>query len=101
MSVKFVIVPVDLVYVPTQEEIQKKQLQFPLSVDRIYKMVSANSTRCTFIKATVASPIVNEKEYGRHNKVECLDSGESIKEICIPIRIDRLGNILPSEELKL
>jgi CRISPR-associated endonuclease Csn1 len=101
LPARYVLAPGDLVYLPTKDEIKKKQLTFPLDVDRIYKMISASSNRCTFIKAIVATPIVDKVEYLAHNNVECLDSGESIKEICIPIRTDRLGNILPLEDFNL
>lgn len=41
----------------------------------------------------VASPIYDKKEYTSLNKIELTDDKISIKEWCIPILIDRLGNI--------
>lgn len=41
----------------------------------------------------VASPIYDKKEYISLNKVELSDDKISIKEWCIPIEVDRLGNI--------
>ena len=32
-------------------------------------------------------------EYTRHNKMQRAITGEMIKEVCIPLKVDRLGNI--------
>lgn len=84
--------PGDLVYVPTKEEIATKNYSF--AKDRIYCMVSYSGTDCYFISNSIASPILNKVEYGPLNKVSRTPSGEMIKEICVPIKVDRLGNIL-------
>ena len=84
--------PGDLVYVPTKEEIATKNYSF--AKDRIYCMVSYSGTDCYFISNSIASPILNKVEFGLLNKVSRTPSGEMIKEICVPIKVDRLGNIL-------
>ena len=84
--------PGDLVYVPTKEEIATKNYSF--AKDRIYCMVSYSGTDCYFISNSIASPILNKVEFGPLNKVSRTPSGEMIKEICVPIKVDRLGNIL-------
>ena len=84
--------PGDLVYVPTAEEIAAKQYRY--TKDRIYKMVSYSGTDCYFIAQSTASPILNKVELGLLNKIARTPSGEMIKEICIPIKVDRLGNLL-------
>lgn len=84
--------PGDLVYVPTAEEIAVKQYRY--TKDRIYKMVSYSGTDCYFIAQSTASPILNKVELGLLNKIARTPSGEMIKEICIPIKVDRLGNLL-------
>lgn len=84
--------PGDLVYVPTAEEITVKQYRY--TKDRIYKMVSYSGTDCYFIAQSTASPILNKVELGLLNKIARTPSGEMIKEICIPIKVDRLGNLL-------
>ena len=89
----FVLSPNDLVYVPSDDEIRAKK-NVSLSCDRIYKMVSANKSQCFFIQSNVANLIVSKVEFSKANKMERALSGEMIKEICIPIKVDRLGNIL-------
>ena len=84
--------PGDLVYVPTAEEIETKNYLY--TKDRIYKMVSYSGTDCYFIANTIANPLLNKVEFGLLNKVARTPLGEMIKEICIPIKVDRLGNIL-------
>ena len=66
----------------------------PVNVDRIYKMVSATGNRCFFVKATVASPIIDKYEYSSMNKMERAITGEKITEVCVPVKVDRLGNII-------
>ena len=90
---KFFLSPNNLVYVPTIEEIKKDKINLPLDVSRIYKMVSANKNQCFFIKENVANSIINKKEFSSANKMERALTGEMIKEVCIPIKADRLGNI--------
>ena len=91
---KFVLSPNDLVYVPTKEELQSGNIMHPLNRSRIYKMVSCSGKRCHFIPACVAYPIIQTKELGNNNKDERAWSSEMIKEICVPIKVDRLGNIM-------
>lgn len=42
----------------------------------------------------VAKSVVDKVEYTQLNKVEFTDNKESIKETCIPLKVDRLGNII-------
>ena len=86
--------PNDLVYVPTKAELEHGVDMASLDKDRIYKMVSADRSNSHFVKESVASPIVNKVEFGSHNKMQCAVTGEMIKEICIPLKVDRLGNII-------
>lgn len=90
---KFFLSPNDLVYVPTIEEIKDDKINLPLDVDRLYKMVSANKNQCFFTKEYVANSIVNKYEFSSANKMERALTGEMIKDVCIPIKVDRLGNI--------
>ena len=89
----FTLSPNDFVYVPTPDELESGIISEPIDNSRIYKMVSANNNRCAFIPATVATPIEDKVEFRSDNKIENLPTGESIKSICLPIKIDRLGNI--------
>ena len=90
----FYLSPCDLVYVPTAEEIESGVIADVIDTDRIYKAVSFNGAQSFFIKYSVASPVVDKKEYGPLNKAERTITGEMIKAICVPIKVDRLGNIV-------
>ena len=87
----FVLSPNDLVYVPN---IGEDVSAFSLDHDRIYKMVSASGPQCFFVRNIVSSPIINKFEFSPLNKMERALTGEMIKEICLPIKVDRLGNIV-------
>lgn len=90
---KYILSPNDLVYLPTADEIKSGIITEPLDVARIYKMVSSEKQQCFFIQSSVAKCIVDKTEFTRHNKMERSMTGEMIKQTCIPIEIDRLGNI--------
>lgn len=90
----FYLSPNDLVYLPTEEEIKRGCVSLISHENRIYKMVSAGDYMCFFVSASVAKPIVNKVEFSSQNKMERAVAGEMIKEICIPIKVDRLGKIV-------
>lgn len=83
--------PGDLVYVPTEEE-QEVEVG-NINAQRIYKMVSCTGKKCHFLPYTVASIVLPTIEFEAQNKMERALTGEMIKEVCIPIQADRLGNI--------
>lgn len=89
--------PNDLVYVPTEEELVSgvKYRIEDINVNRIYKMVSCTGSDCLFIPHNVANAIVNKMEFSTLNKMSRSLSGEMIKEVCVKLNIDRLGNIKP------
>ena len=84
---KFVLSPNDLVYVPVDGKVDKSDK------NQIYKIVSFTGNRLYGIPYSVANSIVDKVEYSQLNKVEFTDGKISIKEVCIPIELDRLGNI--------
>ncbi|ASB48498.1 type II CRISPR RNA-guided endonuclease Cas9 [Alkalitalea saponilacus] len=93
----FSLSPNDLVYVPDEEEnINILELKNPSKeqAERIYKMVSSSGYQCFFIKHEVANSIVNKLEYSTLNKMERDVNGIMIKEKCIKLNVNRLGNIL-------
>lgn len=97
--------PNDLVYVPSEQEIKNKSINKNTNPNQTYKMVSSSGSQCFFIESKVSNTIVNKMEFSPLNKMERAITGEMIKEICIPIKVDRLGNItyigtefLPKEE---
>lgn len=89
----FVLSPNDIVYVPTEEE--NKDIEYSkLDKNRLYKFVSCTSNEGHFIPFYVANPIKDTIELGSNNKAQKSWNNEMIKEICVPIKIDRLGNII-------
>ncbi len=97
--------PNDLVYVPTESELENvSSIDFSnLSKEqkeRIYKMVSSTGAECHFIKSNISSLIKSYDskskigEFGSLNKQEVtIDGIYRVKETCIKLKIDRLGNI--------
>ena len=90
LKLSFVLSPNDLVYLPTEEE-QSNGIK---DKERIYKVVSFSGYQMFCIKAYVSNTIVNKVEFTTSNKMERAITGEMIKETCIPIKVDRLGNII-------
>jgi CRISPR-associated endonuclease Csn1 len=90
----FVLSPNDLVYLPTPEQLDRKiDINDVLeNKDRIFKFVSSSKLQSFFIPYSISSSILDKKEYGPLNKIESFD-GHTIKETCIKLNIDRLGNI--------
>jgi CRISPR-associated endonuclease Csn1 len=89
----FILSPNDFVYLPQNEEYKSGQVNKPLDKSRIYKMVSSSGNRCFFIKQNIAKPIIDKYEFSPLNKMERAITDEMIKETCLPIKIDRLGNM--------
>jgi len=97
----FYLSPNDLVYVPTLEEQENTSLiKFEnLSkeqVARVYKTVSFTTNQCFFTRNDIATPIVNKVEFSALNKMEKAIDGVMIKEVCIKLKTNRLGNIKPA-----
>ncbi|RAV28239.1 type II CRISPR RNA-guided endonuclease Cas9 [Sinomicrobium soli] len=101
----FYISPNDLVYIPTEEEQENiGQIDFnnfsKEQVRNIYKMVSSTGAECHFVQSHIASLIKNYDaktkigEFGSLNKSEVnIENTTRIKEHCIKLKVDRLGNI--------
>jgi len=95
----FSISPNDLVYVPSDEEIEDNSLinfsnLSKIQKSHIYKTVSSSLTQCFFIKSEVATTIWNKKEYSALNKMERDIEGNMIKDKCWKLQTDKLGNII-------
>ena len=95
----FIISPNDLVYLPKTEEIKNGMIE--IDVKRVYKMVSSSGNQCFFIDEKVAKAIVDKVEFTSLNKAERAITGEMIKESCVPLKVDRLGNIIELNGNKL
>jgi CRISPR-associated endonuclease Csn1 len=57
----------------------------------IWKFVSSTGKRAYFIPHTISKMIAEKKEFSELNKVEFDDAGNSIKQICIKLHVDRIG----------
>lgn len=90
-TLKYLLSPGDLVYVPSEEE-QKTGVE-KWDNDRVYKVVSFTGNRLYVIPISVASCIVDKVEYTQLNKMEFVE-GISVRNVCIKIVTDRLGNII-------
>ena len=82
----------DLVYVLSEEELVNGVRK--VDTNRIYKTVSFNKKQCFCIPYFIATPIINKVEFTSSNKMERAITGEMIKETCLPIKVDRLGNVI-------
>ncbi len=107
-----IISPNDLVYAPTKEELEKILQGVPESIavdwsnkknifNRTYKMMSCSKKDCLFVqhnisKAIIPTDIKNKikGEIDWHNKSSYTMEGDfNIKEVCVKLKVDRLGNI--------
>ncbi|MDM1299574.1 type II CRISPR RNA-guided endonuclease Cas9 [Empedobacter falsenii] len=85
----FTLSPNDLVYVPEEGVFDENNIK----VDRIYKVVSFSTYQCFFVRNDVSTSVVNKVEYSALNKMEKSIDNIMIKENCIKLNVDRLGNI--------
>ena len=108
----FVLSPNDLVYLPTKSERENGIINKPIDTTRIYKLVDSSKYMANFVQNSIAGTIYSlpkelaakfcndtliQDEFGLgspKSKNERAITGEMIKEICIPLKVDRLGNII-------
>ncbi len=95
----FSLSPNDLVYMLTVEEKENLNLiDFSkldkMQAERIYKIVSFSGNRLSAIPNNIAVSIVDKLEFTIKNKMEFTIEKKSIKDNCIKLSIDRLGNII-------
>ncbi|HRO75711.1 MAG TPA: HNH endonuclease domain-containing protein [Crocinitomicaceae bacterium] len=81
----FSLSPNDLVYVPREDS--------EMSSKNSYKVVSFTGTQMFCVRQDVATSIVNKVEFSSLNKTERSIEGIMIKDVCIKLKVDRLGNI--------
>ena len=89
----YILSPGDLVYVPTEGE----KVADTKSIDkrRIYKMVSCTRKALHCIPMNVASIIIDKVEFEAMNKMQTtIDKKYNIQKVCLPVKTDRLGNIV-------
>lgn len=95
----FYLCPHDLVYVPAPDELENNYSFDPDNFSkertgRIYKVVSFSGNQIFFVRHDVSASIVNKTEFSALNKMERAIDGTMIKEVCIKLKVDRLGNII-------
>ena len=95
----FTLSPNELVYIPEEEENIKginwndKANLF----EKIYKVVSFTKSQCFFVPHFVSKSLSEDStELGANNKSERAWNGIMIKNSCIKLKSDRLGNIQPA-----
>lgn len=94
----FYLCPNDLVYIPSNDELENiNNIDFKNIAkeknERIYKVVSFSGSQIFFVRQDIATSIVNKAEFSTLNKMERGMDGSMIKENCIKLKVDRLGNI--------
>ncbi len=98
-QLKFWLSPNDLVYVPTNEELDNPSLVHFKNLNEeqfnnLNKTVSSTGNQCFFVPMYLAMPIFNKVEFSALNKMEKDIKNNMIKNICWKVKCDRLGNIL-------
>ena len=88
----FYISPGDLVYVSENEE--KLDDREQLDSNNIYRLISCTENEAHFIPANISNPILQTIELGSNNKAQRAWSGKMIKETCMPLTINRIGDYI-------
>lgn len=92
----------DMVYLPLQNEDLILDSESPIfnsfwkskdRVNNIFVFRKMSGSRAYFLKHNVAIPIEKNIEFGSQNLIEIYEE-RNIKDYCIPIKLDRLGNII-------
>ena len=101
----FTLSPLDLVYVPTQDEIDNSYFSDNLDLSRIYVVNDFNDAGVMYFRPYSHANAIVDKEVDlrKDKKGNIIGSfsdktancqGLSIRDYCIPIKTDRLGNIV-------
>lgn len=101
----FTLSPLDLVYVPTQDEIDNNHICDNLDYSRIYVVNDFNDAGVMYFRPYCHANAIIDKEVdlridkkgniiGSFSDKTANCQGLSIRDCCIPIKVDRLGNII-------
>lgn len=103
-ELKFCLSPLDMVYMPTKDEIESGHINNNVDISRIYVVNDFKGNTMYFRPYYYATAIIkNEVDFRLDEKGKTIGScsdktanceGMSIRDNCVPIKIDRLGNIL-------
>ena len=90
----FALSPGDVVYLPTASEAETG-IADAESIDRnrLFKMVKTTQNRASFVPVFVSNSIKRKVEFGPDNCLQTFE-GITIMSSCLPVKLDRLGNIL-------
>jgi len=108
----FCISPNDLVYLPTLDELSDGHINYEnIDTDRIYRFVDSSGTTANFVPSRIANIIYHlKKDVAEHfckddviqdelglgspqSKNQKSITGEMVKDICIPLVVNRIGEI--------
>lgn len=108
----FSISPNDLVYLPTPDELSDGHINYEnINVDRVYRFVDSSGTTANFVPSKIANIIYHlKKDVAEHfckgnviqdelglgspqSKNQKAITGEMVKDICIPLVVNRIGEI--------
>ena len=109
---KFTLSPLDLVYIPTVDEMENLHFGAVIDYSRIFVVNDFNDAGVVYFRPySFANPIVEkEVDYRMDEKGKLIGSfsdktasfeGRSIRDNCFPIKVDRLGNIIELNGNKL
>ncbi len=106
---KFTLSPLDLVYIPTEDEIESHHISGVVDYSRVFVVNDFNDQGKMYFRPYSFANEITEKEVDYRfekdkngndvlvgsctNKTANFE-GKLIKETCIPIKVDRLGNII-------
>ncbi|WP_206513724.1 type II CRISPR RNA-guided endonuclease Cas9 [Pseudoflavitalea rhizosphaerae] len=94
----FSLSPNDLIYMPDEDEIENGKVNVPeplslLDVRKIYKIVNFTGVTLLAIPCHVAKLISDGQEFTSGNKLQLALNGLSIREKCVKLIVDRLGQV--------
>lgn len=111
-ELKFIISPLDLVYMPTEDEIINNIIGNNIDYNRIFVVNDFNDAGTIYFRPyNIANEIVeHEIDMQKDSKGKLIGSREcktakcgnyTIRDYCVPIKVDRLGNIIEINGKKL
>ena len=109
---RFTLSPLDLVYMPTEDEIESHHLSGVIDFSRVFVVNDFNDAGKVYFRPYSFANAITEKEvdYRIDEKGTLIGSfsdktasfeGRSIRDNCVPIKVDRLGNIIELNGKKL
>ena len=92
-TLNFYLQPNDIVYLPTENERTNGIDWNSIDHTRLYKFVSCSDKESHYIPMFVSALVVDRFEFEKLNKIGRAITGEMIREFCVPVKINRLGEV--------